>query len=263
MKKLTNTRKTIFRNTFNLDIPFDTKLRLTKGLFEGKRAYIFAAGPSLSNVNIDKLKPQLENNLAICIKQSINVVGDECDLLLMNFCNFNDYDWHNMLCPTVWTSFDAKHSEIIKSREIKCNALLPVIENSKNNIEGLSTSTAGKKMWSNFYRFSEGYAIWGPGLMYELAIPFALNCGVNHITLVGWDIGTLSKSDDGAFLNEHFYQNKKIEMKTKITNVEMEIVANSTKDLKHWLSNLGVGLSVVSDRSLVDDTVERENKWLK
>jgi len=263
MNKLTKLRKKLVRDTLELEIPIDMKLRLLKGVFKGKEAFIFAAGPSLSSVNIEKIKPLLEDNLVICIKQSINIVSSDCDVLLMNFCNFNDYNWSELKCPVIWTSFESKHSDIIKSRKLKCDELLPVIENGKNDKQGLSSSTAGKRLWSNFSRLSEGSAIWGPGLMYELAFPLALNCGVEHITLVSWDIGALKETNNEAFLNEHFYKNKNVEMKTKITNFEIEVVSKSTKGLKEWLNNNGVGLSIISDRSLVDMSIKREDKWLK
>jgi hypothetical protein len=256
-------RKKIFRDTFDLEIPLQSKLRLSKGLFKNKKAFIFAAGPSLSTVDVEKLTPHLRDNLVICVKQSIDVVGDQSDLLLMNFCNFNTYDWGDINCPVVWTTFDASHSEIIENRGLKSNALFPVVENLTNDLIGLSSSTAGKESWDNLLRLPEERAIWGPGLMYELAIPFALHCGVEHITLVGWDIGTLRENSGDAFLNEHFYDNSKVEMKTKITSLEIGLVSKSTKSLKIWLAKKGVSISVVADVSIVDESIERERKWLK
>ncbi|MEZ0153477.1 MAG: hypothetical protein AB9Q22_01045 [Candidatus Reddybacter sp.] len=256
-------RKELFRNTLNLEVPLEVRLRLSKNIFSGKKAFIFAAGPSLSLVDIQKLSPLLNENLVICIKQSVNVIQNMSDLLLMNFCNFSGYNWSEIRSPVIWTSFDKGHNEIIKERQLKCNALLPVIENAKNNLEGLSTSTAGKECWGNFQRLLDGKAVWGPGLMYELAIPFALHSGVEHICLVGWDIGTLSKHEEKAFLNEHFYKNDNVEMKTKITNQEIDIVAKSTGSLKRWLAEQGIDLSIISDRSLVDSSIRREDQWLK
>ena len=34
---------------------------------------------------------------------------------------------------------------------------------------------------------------WGPGLMYEMAIPLAMFLGCKEIITVGWDIGDISK----------------------------------------------------------------------
>ncbi|HCE1501079.1 TPA: hypothetical protein NJ353_003288 [Vibrio parahaemolyticus] len=257
-----NINKKIFRDSFELDVPFDTKVRLVKGGFTGKKAYIFAAGPSINDVDFDKLSKELKSNLVICIKQSYTRVEEFCDVLLMNFCNFNDYEWSKIDCPVIWTSFENNHSDIIHEKGIKCDALLPVVENERNNFAGLSKSTAGKKAWDNFNRLEENKAIWGPGLMYELAIPLAINSGVEKICLVGWDIGKKTGKDD-AFLNEHFYENTNVSMKTKITDIEVDIVSKSTIHLKDWLQEQGIELTVTSDKSLVHCGVKRENEWLK
>lgn len=256
-------RKEYFRNTWELDISKELKFALTKGVFKNKTAYIFAAGPSLSLVDIENLQLELKDSFVICIKQSVNLLPRYCDLLLMNFCNFSDYNWNDMTQPVVWTSFDYAHPVTIKEKGAKCQSIFNVVDNAKNDYDGLITSTAGKRCWDNFSKITSGNAIWGPGLMYELAIPIALHTGVSKICLVGWDIGSKKEEALGGHLNEHFYKKNIIQMQTKITNLEIDIVADSTRSLKKWLYNQGVELTVISDRSLVDDTICRENQWLK
>ena len=256
-------RKTHFRTLWSSDLPLELKFSLSRDLFRGREAFIFAGGPSLLRVDLDRLRDRLRNALVICIKQTVDVVGPESDLMVMNFCNFSAYDWGSIGCPVIWATFDPSHPDLIRSKNATCNATFEVVENGPNTEEGFRISTAGRRHWENFGRFTDGKVRWGPGLMYELAMPVAVHAGVSHIHLVGWDIGTLSKETQKGFMNEHFYKNDKVEMKTGITNLEITTVADSTRDLRLWLEGRGIGLSVISDRSLVDASVPREPEWLK
>jgi hypothetical protein len=232
-------------------------------LFKGREAFIFAAGPSLQQVDMEALRGRLNQALVISIKQSIEMVGAECDAMVMNFCNFSGYDWEKIYCPVFWTTWNPSMPERIRTEGARCDAAFEVKDNSKPTAETLANTTAGHQDWSNLLRLPASEVPWGPGLMYEIAIPLALHTGVSHIYLVGWDIGTLNKTTDDGFDNEHFYNNEKVRMKTKITNLEIETVARSTKSLRVWLEARGVGLSVVSDRSLVDKSVTRDTQWIR
>lgn len=258
-------RKSYFRNLWLGNLPLAKKFALSESLFRGREAFIVAGGPSLNQVDIDALRSRLSNSFVITIKQSIEIIGSDSDALIMNFCNFSAYDWEHIECPTLWATFHKSHPDLICSKGAKRNAVFKVIENSTNDAAGFAKSTAGRQHWDNFYRILDGNVCWGPGLMYELAIPLALHVGVSHIYLVAWDIGTvnLTTSASAGFDNEHFYNNSQIEMKTQINNLEIELVARSTKDLQYWLKSRGVGLSVVSDRSLVDKAIAREMQWIK
>jgi hypothetical protein len=256
-------RKYHFRSLWRSDLPLELKFSLSKGLFVGREAFVFAGGPSLRQVDMAALRDRLQGALVICIKQSAEVVGAECDAMIMNFCNFSSYDWETISCPVFWATFDPSHPDLIRSKGAGCHATFEVVENSTNNAAGFAQSTAGRECWEKFARFTDGKVRWGPGLMYELALPLALHAGVSHINLVGWDIGVLSTETSGGFLNEHFYDSGQVEIKTKITNLEIETVARSTKGLKTWLEGRGVGLSVMSDRSLVDASIKREMQWMR
>lgn len=256
-------RKSYFRNLWSSALSDELRFKLSKGLFVGREAFIFAAGPSLSQVDMTELKKQLNQSLVICIKQSAEVVGEDCDAMMMNFCNYSNYDWSKVHCPVLWTTWNSSQPQLLRDKGAPCNAAFRVTDNGTPDGNTLPMTTAGSKKWNNFLTFPDGKVPWGPGLMYETAIPLALHTGVSHIYLVGWDIGTINQTTSDKFLNEHFYDEKNIEMKTQITNLEIETVAGSTKNLRDWLAGRGVGLSVVSDRSLVDESVKRETKWIR
>lgn len=259
----TDWRKAHFRMLMGAGLPRELRFSLSRNLFRGRDAYIFAGGPSLLDIDLERLRPRLAEALVICIKQSVEVIGADCDLMVMNFCNFSAYDWDSIDCPVYWTTFDPSHEGLIRDKKAACDAVFEVIENGPNTAEGFSRSTAGRNFWENFARLEDGKARWGPGLMYELAMPLALHAGVRHIHLAGWDIGTLNPETTAGFMNDHFYGDGKVEMKTGITNLEITTVARSTRHLRSWLEERGIGLSVISGRSLVDDSVPREPEWLK
>jgi hypothetical protein len=256
-------RKEHLRTLLESEISFEAKIKLSKDLFVGKKAYIVAAGPSLNNVDFEKLGIELADSLVICIKQSIVKVKNHTDIMLINFCNLSEYNWDLIDCPVFWTTFAEDHGEIIKNNKYPCSEIFKATGNGKNNADGFKISTAGGRHWDRLGKLIEGEIVWGPGLMYELAIPLALHLGVNEIVLVSWDIGTLNENTEESFMNNHFYDQDKLKLKTKINNLEIEVVAESTNDLKIWLENRGVSLSVISNSSLVDSGVRRRNEWLK
>ena len=254
-----NWRKNYFRSIMSLKLPMNTKKKLLNNLFKDKNVYIFAAGPSLNHVDIEKMEDLLKENLVICIKQSYNTLSTYSDLLLMNFCNFQDYKWNSLKCPVIWATFEDNHSKLIKEQGIRCDEIIKIIDNKK----GFSYTTAFTNLWSDILDVENMTSRWGPGLMYELALPISLFTGVDTIYLVGWDIGTLDNDNNKSFMNKHFYDHSKVKMKTKINNKEIELVSESTKDLKEWLEKEGKAIKVISDISLVHKSINRENKWLK
>jgi len=61
-------------------------------------------------------------------------------------------------------------------------------------------SLAEKEDWDSMKLDHPEYGFnqpWGPGIMYEMAIPLALYLGCKKIVTVGWDIGDLSSFDKG------------------------------------------------------------------
>lgn len=252
--------KKYFRGLWKSQLPKDQKLKLSNGLFAGKDAYIFAAGPSLSRVDIERLYSRLERSFVISIKQSIDIVGEVTDCMIMNFCNFSEYRWNEIVAPVLWTIWQDKQETLIRDKGAICDVAFRVVDNDKATLENFKKTTAGKCNWNNLLRFPDSVIPWGPGLMYEVAIPLAILSGVKHIYLVGWDIG--SKQSDISFHNKHFYDNSKVEMKTLMTNDEIDVVSASTEHLKKWLNTRGIELSIISDSSLVHSSVPRKNEWL-
>ena len=62
----------------------EERLDLLKDSFKDETVYIVAAGPSLNDYSINKLKETLKDELVFCIKQSYHTYKDICDFLLLN-----------------------------------------------------------------------------------------------------------------------------------------------------------------------------------
>ena len=254
-------RKKYIRTLFESLLPFGLKKHLSTKVFKGKTAYIFAAGPSLNSLNIKKIQPELSENLVISIKQSVEITKDFTDIMLINFCNLTDFSWDEINYPVFWVTFEDEQLTDIYENKYKCNEVFRVYENFSNDEVGFSKSTAGAKSWGDLLDLKAGRVKWGPGLMYELAIPLALHLGVTKICLVAWDIGKLSHTGS-AYVNQHFYDEKRIKNKMKINDKEIKIVSDSTGPLAEWLGARNIELTVISPSSLVSGEVKRENEWL-
>lgn len=266
---LIDSRKSYYRSVYDSQaLLIETKTRITRGIFANKKAYILAAGPSLNTIDFGKLEHELKHSLVICIKQSYLKLKEYnishlCDMHLLNFCNHFDYGWEQHTCPTGWVFFDEKHPQEVRDRNDKCSSYWHVTNNGSNTEEGFLKSMAGSSNWSNMYNIGSGKVHWGPGLMYELAIPLAALAGCNEIILCGWDIGTMANNNK-ANLNSHFYSNEDIipTSKTKMSDLEMKIVADSTKNLYKWLADQEIMVSLISNKSLADPCIPRINQYL-
>jgi hypothetical protein len=93
---------------------------------------------------------------------------------------------------------------------------------------------------------------WGPGTMYEIAIPLALYFGCNKITTIGWDLFGSSvdryKNEKEALTQPHCYDNNSLVFKetdTAITKKEILGVIKSTEPLYNWLQTKELELEIV------------------
>ena len=92
---------------------------------------------------------------------------------------------------------------------------------------------------------------WGPGTMYEIAMPLALYLGCTKIVTIGWDLfgSSISRySGKEALTQPHCYDNNSLVFKetdTAITKKEIIGTINSTKPIYEWLQSKNVDLEIV------------------
>jgi len=233
------------------------RLQLFKNAYEGETAYIVAAGPSLNNFEEGYLKDFLSDKLTFCIKQSYDIIGDSADVHIQNFCNFKKYNYsNNEKTITQWLVFDQAHPNIITQNGLHCDMMIPIYRNNGKMEETIAEAKDFESML-----IDSSYARpWGPGCMYELAIPLALYTGCKNIVTIGWDIGDLEKTKkDSSMFQEHFYGSKDtVEFGVTETSYrEIDSVANSTKDLYYFLKEKGISWQMVSDRNPGYSGIER------
>ena len=87
---------------------------------------------------------------------------------------------------------------------------------------------------------------WGPGTMYESAIPLALFMGCTKIVTIGWDLFKDTLNNPEKDKQDWFYNDLEFKQTKTVGSLkELEMVKNSTKGLYNWLSNRNIELTIV------------------
>ena len=234
------------------------RLECLKNTFDGETAYIVGAGPSLNEHSPEKLKNFLSNKLTLAIKQSYDLLGDITDIHIQNFCNYKSYDYgdnNKTICP--WLVFDPNQPMNIIRNNIRCDFMLPIYRNNGD----MGTTIAEKGDYDAMLLETSYKRPWGPGCMYELAIPIAIYMGCKKIVTIGWDIGDLHGFDKTkkSIFQEHFYPGEsRVEMmKTSASHRELQSVVNSTKGLYYWLKDMGIELEIISEKNQGYENIPR------
>ena len=258
------------KNTLNLinninqyeDIP--DRLKLLKDSYKDETCYIVSAGPSLKNYTQEYLKEKLEDKLVISIKQSFNILKEIVDFHVLNFTNFQPYDYSNTNNMVIWEEFEQYHPEMILKNNLKCELMLPVIGNRESDIvKRINESQAGKLSFDDYTLDKTMNRMYGPGIMYETVIHLALYLGVKKIVTLGWDIGDISKFKGDKYEDvwqDHFYEDTSDKMAyapTPMNFHEVNTVVNSTEYLNKWLLSKGVELNIISDRNPAHKSIQR------
>tara|TARA_R110000803_G_scaffold70240_3_gene133025 strand:+ start:180 stop:1013 length:834 start_codon:yes stop_codon:yes gene_type:complete len=244
------------------------RLQVLKDQYKGETAYIVAGGPSLNKYSKDYLKEFMSDKLCMPIKQSYSFLKEVSDFHLLNFCNFSPYDWSDNKSIITWALFEQFHPQMIFENNIAHDLFIPIFRNNPATGGGeqgpnkMLYSLAEKEDWDTMKLDNPEYSFnqpWGPGIMYELAIPLAIYLGCSKIVTVGWDIGDLStfKVQTGpelhtqpAVFQDHFYgeeHNNIVYQKTKMRPREIISVAKATKGIYYWLKEQGIDWEIVSD----------------
>lgn len=241
------------------------RLKVLRNTYEGETCYIVSAGPSLKNIEVNKLRDKLKDELVISIKQSFNLLKGIVDFHVLNFTNFEPYDYSNSKdTMVIWEVFEQYHPQMILDNNFKCELMLPVVGNHESDIvKRINKSQAGTKSFDDWTLDKTMNRLYGPGIMYEVVIHLALYLGVKEIITIGWDIGDISKfkQDD---LYEDVWQDHAYEgsdnikyAKTPMNFHEVNTVVKSVKYLSEWLKERGVDFKIISDRNPADKSIER------
>ena len=234
------------------------RIEVLKDSYKGETCYIVSAGPSLKNYEPEYLKSKLENKLVFTIKQSYLLLKEICDFHILNFTNFEPYQWSNETI-VAWEVFEQYHPQMILENGFNVDVMFPVIRN-----HGTMDNTQAARLDFDDFTMDKTYdRAWGPGLMYEMAIPLAMFLGCKEIITVGWDIGDISKfsgdNQNEEQWQDHFYEGKSnIQYApTSMTKQEVELVTESVSFVHKWLKEKGIDFKICSDRNPADKSIPR------
>jgi hypothetical protein len=233
----------------NYDDSYD-RIRSLKGTLKGETVYILAPGPSLKYVNASDLSEALNGKFTIALKQAYSYIPQSVDLQIINFCNLDDYTY-NSDCMVGWTVWNAQQPYEIINSGFRCDFILDTYKlgDGSPRLENTIAFTGDFDKMSMDYTLSRP---WGPGTMYEVAIPLAVYMGCSEIVTIGWDLfgkKIASKLDDSVSLQDtkHYaYDNLKYKQtETRPSLREAEVVVESTSKLNQWLKKQNVTLTIV------------------
>ena len=247
MHKNTSNIKTHINSQY--DESYD-RVKYLKDQYKGETAYILASGPSFKKTDQKSLQEKLQDELVISIKQTFNDIPNLVDYHLLNFCNLTKYEYPNPNTIIGWTVWDSNQPNVIAQNfpvdfildTFKLNDGAPNIENSLAfNLEQIDLLDMNASLSRP----------WGPGTMYEIAMPLALYLGCTKIVTIGWDLfgSSVSRySGKEALTQPHCYDNNSLVFKetdTAITKKEIMGTINSTKSVYEWLQSKKVDLEIV------------------
>ena len=241
------------------------RLNIMKNWYRDETCYIVSAGPSLKDIDIDYLRSKLEDKLVISIKQAFNLLKGVADFHVLNFTNFEPYDYTDSKDTiTVWEVFEQYHPQMILENNFNCELMLPCVGNHESDlVKRINESQAGMKSFDEWTLDKTINRMYGPGIMYEIVIHLALHLGVKEIITLGWDIGDVSKfKQDNLYEDvwqDHYYEGSdNIQYaKTPMNYYEVNTVVKSVKYLSEWLKTKGVDFKIISDRNPADKSIER------
>lgn len=245
------------------DIP--ARVEALKDSYKDQDCFIVTAGPSLKNYTEEYLREKLEGKVVITIKQALNMLKGVADFHVLNFTNFEPYSYSGSEeTIVVWEVFEQYHPDMILQNKLKVDVMLPVVGNHESDIvRRINASQAGQNNFDEWSLDKTLYRMYGPGLMYEVAIHLAVHLGVKSITTLGWDIGDTSKFT-GSNLYEDVWQDHYYEgdqniqyAKTPMNFHEVNTVVNSVEPLSKWLESKGIDFAVISDSNPCSANVKR------
>ena len=208
------------------------------------KCLILGCGPSLNKITKEKVKELSKDHVIATIKQSYLEFGDHSDFQFFNCNNITKYERN-------------------KAKFIYCS---PSMSSNlkKQNIDiffSMSEHNPQKK-FCHFKDLEDYFSInnigkfFGPGIIFEIVLPFIYNLGIKEIVTAGWDYS----KDEGQY--NHFYRESKRAMflnpaRSLYLGENEESITNSRRVNSFFKKN-GVNLSCVeSEDCFLDDSINR------
>lgn len=220
------------------------KFEELKSKTKKNKVIILSCGPSLSEINEDKLRSLSEEYLIATVKQSYNYFGNLSDFHFFN-CN-NVCHYPRKKSKFIVCSPSQKSSSLWSNQEI--DFFYHMSEHPKRfkdvNIE-------------HFFDNNNMGKYWGPGIMTEIVIPFIFNLGVKEIITCGWDLNENEKDSYKHFYPEVIRRGFSNPAAPRYNGENLESIENSGL-INSFLKNNKVKLQCVSSKEcFIDRGIER------
>lgn len=188
--------KSIIKVAKNLNT-YQDKLNFLHNKFLGETCYILGCGPSLLDIDKNKLNKELENNLCLSIKIIYFSFLDLVDFHFFNCNNFKNYPYNDQ-------TFIISQSDFCTELQAKTN----VWGSQKNDLNFIVNRQSKDQTLTKTKDFEKWLICnsglnrpWGPGIMYESVLFFVQHLGCKEIKTIGWDY----KDPNDNKKIEHFY----------------------------------------------------------
>jgi hypothetical protein len=198
-----------------------------KDSLKNRTAIVISAGPSAKRWKEIYGAEVANDPIIVCVKQSIDLVGDFCDLHFVNSANLKKHKLPDH-CLSIMTRdpripYFGKY-DIVYDLDYK-NTLFQqdgFLAKNPENFEQFTLKNYGIKRAIGF------------GIMHESVLYTLVHCGISRIVTIGWDIA------DEKGTNKHFNDQEDIkidlsviERKSRIKSLLKKVrILNSLKNIK-------------------------------
>lgn len=248
--------------------------KIIKDMYKGETVVCIATGSSILDFTQEELSAEIGHMPVFALKMAAKRHGDIVDVCVSNYYNtFDEEVPYLFLARQEERHTEANHvnSGIVYPATYKLSFGNPPDILWGSDISGLhSRSVCNANRWEeNSIENSPSDRILGPGCLNDMAIPVMVHMGVSHIKFMGWDGSDVNSN---GTIN-HFYDvERKFEpqmnsisksfdlrnLKADLNLDEQDIVRSASLDIRDYLSNNGIGISIATKNSNVDKGISRD-----
>lgn len=222
-----------------------------KDLYKNETINIVSCGPSLQDIDQDRLLIDCYKNPTFSIKQAFSVVGEEVDLHNFNCNNYTRYNTENCFSIACSSQLETKVRKFLwKDDKIDGFYFIDTKERLTKTLD----------FDKQIYR-EDNIKSYGPSILFETALPIAILAGAKKIKLFGVD---LKPPGFKGYWN-HFYSDRKnISGPIGIMKPqENDDIIRMSKFLYRYLLSKNISLEVCSHISNLDEEIPRNLSFIK
>lgn len=160
-----------------------SQIQCLKNKFRNKDCVIVSAGPSLTENTKDQILNFAKDKVVICVKQSIEYLDGNADILVLNPFNFSR---NSLEHSKPFTIFVADSNPRYSVPFFKADLIAHVAKNYNQS------SLAESLSFDDYLLDTSVERPFGPGILYEFVIYLPILFESKNVFFFGWDIGSAS-----------------------------------------------------------------------